>query len=67
MISKFWLSNKEPCPCGSGKIYGDCCKRKPQKVFHNEKKKNNIFNNCIHNANIFCWLSKNKHKVSRKN
>lgn len=37
MISKFWLSNKEPCPCGSGKIYGDCCKRKPQKVFHNEK------------------------------
>ena len=32
-----------------------------------QKKKNNIFNNCMHNANISCWLSKNKHKVSRKN
>ena len=37
MMSKFWLSNKELCPCGSGKIYGKCCKQKPHKAFHNEK------------------------------
>lgn len=37
MIRKFWLSNKESCPCGSGKTYGECCKRKPKKVFHNHK------------------------------
>lgn len=36
-MSKFWLSNKELCPCGSGKIYRECCKQKPNKVFHNEK------------------------------
>lgn len=37
MISKFRLSNKEPCPCGSGKIYKECCKQKPIKMFHNQK------------------------------
>lgn len=37
MIKKFWLSNKEPCPCGSGKTYKECCKQKPYKTFHNEK------------------------------
>lgn len=37
MINKFWLSNKEPCPCGSGKTYKECCKKKPTKMFHNEK------------------------------
>lgn len=36
-MMKFWLSNKEPCPCGSGKAYKECCKQKPYKMFHTEK------------------------------
>lgn len=35
MLNKFWLSNNEPCPCGSNKIYSKCCKNKPHKSFHN--------------------------------
>lgn len=35
MLNKFWFSNKELCPCGSGEIYSICCKRKMPKVFHN--------------------------------
>jgi hypothetical protein len=35
LLKKFRFSNKEPCPCNSGKLYKACCKRKAPKQFHN--------------------------------
>ena len=37
MLNKFWLLNNEPCPCGSGKAFKECCKQNKPKTFHNEK------------------------------
>ena len=36
-LSIFRISPKESCPCGSGKIYRDCCKGKKVKTPHSSK------------------------------
>lgn len=35
MFKKFKITDNELCPCNSGKLYKDCCKVKPPKLFHN--------------------------------
>ena len=35
MFRKFRFSNNELCPCNSGSLYKDCCKKKKPRQFHN--------------------------------
>ena len=28
LFENYWISRNEPCPCGSGRKYGMCCKGK---------------------------------------
>ncbi|WP_353852626.1 SEC-C domain-containing protein [Dehalobacter restrictus] len=36
MFKSFIFNGKEPCPCGSGSLYKDCCKTKEPRQFHTE-------------------------------
>ena len=56
-LSRFRISDKEPCPCGSGKKYKECCKikktqvipsKKPPEVQIMEKMRHSLKKCCLH-------------------
>ena len=62
-LSKFKITDNEPCPCGSGKAYKDCCKgkqvqikvsKKPPEVQVMEKMRRSIKKCCLHPDQANC-------------
>ena len=68
------LSDKELCPCGSGKMYADCCKgielkipaqtKKPAEVLLMEKMRKSMRKCCLHPDKTNCKKTiKNAHAL----
>lgn len=52
MFSKFRFTSKDLCPCNSGKIYFECCAKKKDREFRNDKQKSSIISVCARNSRI---------------
>lgn len=64
MFSKFKISKKDTCPCGSGKTFGQCCYLKESKQFHNEKEALSIISKNARKSRInICLYSGCKSKA----
>ena len=62
-LSRFRISDKELCPCGSGKKYKECCKikkaqvslsQKPPEVQIMEKMRRSLKKCCLHPDQANC-------------
>lgn len=62
-LSQFRIVDTEPCPCGSGKVYKDCCKgkqgqiktsKKPLEVQIMEKMRRSMKKCCLHPDQVNC-------------
>lgn len=42
MLKNFRFSDKELCPCNSGGLYKDCCKKKKSRTFRTQGEMNNL-------------------------
>lgn len=58
MFKSFIFSGKEPCPCGSGCLYKDCCKTKEPRQFHTEGEFLNYMGQAMRKSRIKTCLVK---------
>lgn len=52
MFKRFVIRNRESCPCGSGLLYNECCKKKKPKVFHTKGEATNFFGKMMQKRRI---------------
>ncbi|TCO79420.1 SEC-C domain-containing protein [Marinisporobacter balticus] len=58
MFKSFIFNGKEPCPCGSGSLYKNCCKTKKARGFHTEGEFLNYMGKAMRKSRIRTCLVK---------